>query len=140
MDITTSSTPWLLSHSSMYARNGRSTSGTIGLGTVEVRGRSRGPSPPTRITACTRPPPSHGQGDPALAPDPLVVQARRADRVRLQRVAPVDDQPAVHRLGDGRPVEVAELVPLGDQHDRVGVAHRVDGRVGELDAVDELAR
>ena len=32
--------------------NGRSTSGTTGLGTVEVSGRSRVPSPPARISAC----------------------------------------------------------------------------------------
>src|SRR5690349_16075147 len=33
--------------------NGRSTSGTTGLGTAEVSGRSRVPSPPARISACT---------------------------------------------------------------------------------------
>ena len=36
----------------MKAMNGRSTSGTTGLGTVEVSGRSRVPSPPARISAC----------------------------------------------------------------------------------------
>ena len=51
----TSSTPCPLSHSSMKEMNGRSTSGTTGLGTVEVSGRRRVPSPPTRITACISP-------------------------------------------------------------------------------------
>ena len=55
-DITTSSTPCRRSHSSMNETKGRSTSGTTGLGTVEVSGLSRVPSPPTRITACTSSP------------------------------------------------------------------------------------
>src|SRR2546421_12250316 len=138
MDITTSSTPWPLSHSSMYARNGRSTSGTTGLGTVDVSGRSRVPSPPTRITACIRAP-SHRQGDLARATDPLVVQAGGADRLRVQGVAAVDDQPPGHRLAHRGPVEVPELLPLGDQHDRVGVADAVERVAGELHAVDQLA-
>ena len=53
--MTTSSTPCERSQSSMNAMNGRSTSGTTGLGTVEVSGRSRVPSPPARISACIRP-------------------------------------------------------------------------------------
>src|SRR4051794_15101827 len=36
----------------MNAMNGRSTSGTTGLGTVEVSGRRRVPSPPARMSAC----------------------------------------------------------------------------------------
>src|SRR5207245_3237680 len=44
-------TPTLASRSSWWRRKGRSTTGTTGLGTVSVRGRSRVPSPPTRITA-----------------------------------------------------------------------------------------
>ncbi len=51
-DMITSSIPWERSHSIMNAMNGRSTSGTTGLGIVEVSGRRRVPSPPTRITAC----------------------------------------------------------------------------------------
>src|SRR5215213_9424445 len=52
-DMTTSSTPWPRSHSSMKTMKGRSTSGTTGFGTAEVSGRSRVPSPPARISACT---------------------------------------------------------------------------------------
>jgi hypothetical protein len=37
---------------SMYVMNGRPTSGTTGLGIVEVSGRRRVPSPPARINAC----------------------------------------------------------------------------------------
>jgi hypothetical protein len=51
-DITTSSTPWPRNQSSMKPMNGRSTSGTTGLGTVDVSGRKRVPSPPARISAC----------------------------------------------------------------------------------------
>ena len=60
--------------------NGRSTSGTTGLGTVEVSGRSRVPSPPTRITACISASPS----------DALVYKPGGAHRVGVKRVAPVD--------------------------------------------------
>ena len=52
-DITTRSTPWRRSQSSMKPMNGRSTRGTTGLGYVVVRGRRRVPSPPARISACT---------------------------------------------------------------------------------------
>src|SRR5688500_14939817 len=105
-----------------------------GLGTVEVSGRSRVPSPPTRMTACTRPlsragagrgrldacaRDGGGLGDLARAttPDPLVAQAGAAHLRGLERVAPVDQQVPAHRVGDLAPVEVAELLPLGDQHD-----------------------
>jgi hypothetical protein len=50
--MTTSSTPCPCSQSIMKRMNGRSTSGTTGLGTVLVSGRSRVPSPPARISAC----------------------------------------------------------------------------------------
>src|SRR6188472_3165117 len=100
---------------------GRSTSGTTGFGTVEVSGRSRVPSPPTRITACTTAPPS--------SPDPLVDEPRGAHRLRVERVAPVDDDVAGHRLGGGGPVERPERVPLRDEHDGVRVAHGVERAV-----------
>ncbi len=48
----TSSTPCRRSQSIMNTMNGRSTSGTTGLGTDEVSGRSRVPSPPARMSAC----------------------------------------------------------------------------------------
>src|SRR4051812_45993312 len=128
-DMITSSTPWRRSHSSMYARNGRSTSGRTGFGTVTVSGRSRVPSPPTRITACT--------AVSSRLPDALVDQAGRAHGRRVEGVAPVDEQRAGHRAGDGFEVERLELVPLGDEHDGVGVAHAAEGVVGELQARHE---
>src|SRR6202521_4408150 len=93
--------------------NGRSTSGTTGLGSVEVRGRSRVPSPPTRITACTG----------STPPDALVGKASRADRLRVQRVAAVDKQVAAHAASHLGPIELSQLLPLGDQHDGVGLVH-----------------
>src|SRR5262245_2888560 len=125
-DIITSSTPWRRSHSSMYARNGRSTSGSTGLGTVTVSGRNRVPSPPTRITACT--------AAPSPLPDALVDQARGADRRGIERVAPVDEDIAGHRLGDLREVHGLELLPLGHEHDGVGVADAAERVVGEVEA------
>src|SRR5271167_1845237 len=104
-DMITSSIPCWWSHSSMNEMNGLSTSGTTGLGTVEVSGRRRLPSPPTRITACTPSPPSYA----------LIHQTGRTDGVRVQGVAPVDHQITAHGLADELPVEVYELGPLGHQ-------------------------
>src|SRR5919202_4831520 len=132
-DMITSSTPWRRSHSSMCTMNGRSTSGTTGLGTVDVSGRRRVPSPPTRITACTGWSSQGGQGCQGPAPDALVEEPGGADAGGVERVAPVHDEPAAHRARDLAPVEVAELLPLGDEHDRVGVLERPERPAGELD-------
>src|SRR5437868_3481692 len=109
--------------------NGRSTSGTTGLGTVEVSGRRRVPWPPTRITAWMRSPPA----------DPLVVQAGGAHSLGVKRVAPVDHEVTAHRLGDLLPAELEELGPLRHEYDGVGVPHGVERGVGERDPVDQLA-
>src|SRR3982750_3609563 len=98
--------------------SGLSTSGTTVLGTDEVSGRNRVPSPPTRITACIAVP--HGaSGCQRSAADALVREPRGAHGAGVQRVAPVEDDRPGHALGDGAPVEADELVPLGDEHDRV---------------------
>src|SRR3954451_20488485 len=108
----------------MYTRNGRSTSGRTGFGTVTVSGRSRVPSPPTRITAWM-----------AASPlsDALVDQAGGAHGSRVERVTPIDQDGACHRLGDLGEVDLLELVPLGDEHDGIGVLHAADRVVGELE-------
>src|ERR1039458_468705 len=128
-DMITSSTPCWRSHSSMNEMNGRSTSGTTGLGTVDVSGRRRLPSPPTRIAAWMPSPPSYA----------LIDQARRTHGVRVQRLAPVDHQIAAHGGGDQLPVEIHELGPLGHQDYGVGVGDGREGRVSERDPPDELA-
>src|SRR3954471_5735574 len=110
--------------------NGRSTSGTTGLGTVEVSGRSRVPSPPARIRACMR----------SAPPDALVGEARAGDAGAVERVAPVDDEVAPHAGGHLRPVEVGELRPFGDEHDRIGAVDGCERGVRELDALHEPAR
>src|SRR6476469_3167540 len=114
----------------MYTRNGRSTSVMTGLGCRDVSGRRRVPSPPTRMTACMA----------LMAPaDALVDEPGRADGVGVERVAAVDEQVAVHLLRDRGEVQRLELVPLGDEHDRVGAVDDLE-RVGrELDAGDQLA-
>src|SRR5712691_4910667 len=66
-DRSTSPTPCVARWSRTWSRNGRSTSGTRGLGIVSVRGRMRVPSPPTRTTAFTLPPAPAGL---LLAPPP----------------------------------------------------------------------
>src|ERR1700689_1766951 len=106
----------------MNAMKGLSTSRTTGLGTTEGSGRRRVPGPPTRITAWIRSPPA----------DALVDQARGADRLRLQGVAPVDDHVATHAGCDRGPVELEELGPLGDQHHRIGLLGRGKRRVAKV--------
>src|SRR5512135_1183101 len=125
----TSSTPCPCNHSSMYETNGRSTSGTTGLGIVEVSGRRRVPSPPARISACTGLLPSY-----ALVEEPGV-----AHDARVGEVAPVDDELAAHPPGHVGPIELAELRPLGDDDARIRAGDRVDRGVGELDPDHQLA-
>src|SRR4051812_15847874 len=131
-DMITSSTPWRRSHWSMKRRKGGSTGGRTGWGTVRVSGRSRVPSPPTRITACT--------AGASLPPDALVDQTRRAHGLRVQRVAAVDEHLAAHRVGDGAQVDALELVPLRDEHHGVGAADGAERVVGELEARHEPPR
>src|SRR5919197_5362326 len=92
--------------------NGRSTSGTTGLGTVEVSGLRRAPPPPTRITACMSP--------RSRSSDALVGQAGGDHRGRIERVAPVDEQRAVHGVGHLAEVELLELVKIIDEPSHVG--------------------
>src|SRR4051794_20857462 len=101
-DITMSSTPWRRSQSSMKTMNGRSTSGTTGLGTVVVSGRRRVPSPPARISACTPLRPADRARRLELAaerraPDALVGESGVADARGIEEVAPVYQQVAAHR-------------------------------------------
>src|SRR5918996_2138645 len=116
-DMTTSLTPCERSQSSVNWMNGRSTSGTTGLGTVLVSGRRRVPSPPARIIACTALLAPVAGDRRALsvagrAPDALVGEAGRGDSAGIEEVAPVHHEPAAHRGGDGPEVELGELRPL----------------------------
>ena len=106
--------------------NGRSTRVTTGLGSVEVSGRRRVPSPPTRITRLHHWPSSRRRRRRASARRGRRPrrQAGRADRRGVQRVAAVDRRRARHRPGHRGPVELAELLPLGDEHDGVGARRR----------------
>ena len=74
------------------------------------------------------------------APDALVHESCGAHGVGVERVAPVDEQVALHLARHRGEVELLELVPLGDQHDGVGAVDHVERAVGELDVGDELAR
>src|SRR5579859_5792234 len=100
----TSSTPCRRSHSSMYEMKGWPARGTTGLGMVEVSGRSRVPSPPARIRACT--------SCPLSAADALVHESGGLDDVAGEEVAAVDDQAPGHPFGHPRPVELGELGPF----------------------------
>ena len=108
--------------------NGRSTSGTTGLGTVDVSGRRRVPSPADEdhgLHALTWPP----------APDALVGQPGGADgrrgRARCARRSAGCPRIASATVAE---VELLELVPLGDEHDRVGALDDLERAGGELDA------
>src|SRR3954471_1543387 len=107
-DRITSLTPCERSQSSMNVRKGRPASGITGLGTVRVSGRRRVPSPPASTSACM-----------GSAADALVAEARLLQRLAVEEVAPVDDERHPHPVTQGRPVQLAELVPLGYQHDAV---------------------
>src|SRR5215208_7387111 len=99
-EMTMSSTPCVRSQSSMKAMNGRSTSGTTGLGTVEVSGRSLVPSPPTRITACMEGFSRERQGCHAAASDALVRESGRLDRGGIEGVPAVHDEGPAHARRD----------------------------------------
>src|ERR1700744_1344019 len=105
--------------------NGRPASAITGLGTREVRGRSRAPSPPPRSSGCivsgprVRPPPPPPP-PPSGAADPLVDQSRPPNRLAIGVVAAVDEQITRHPLPHRLPVERRELGPFGDEDHRVG--------------------
>src|SRR3954462_10992880 len=102
---------------------GRSTKGTTGLGTVEVSGRRRVPSPPARMSACT------GGSAPAVGARPadaLVDQAGSPYRGRVPVVAAGDEQASPHPVRDLGEVELRELGPLRHQDDGVGVLDGVE--------------
>src|SRR6185312_5095286 len=114
--------------------NGRSTSGTTGLGTVEVSGRRRVPSPPTKMTACisgsscgaagvwsSENQACHGcregtvgsQEGPLTSAYTLIDEPGFAHGGRVESVAPIDHELSAHRSGDLPPIELQELGPLG---------------------------
>src|SRR3954454_17211337 len=109
--MTMSSTPWERSQSSMNAMNGRSTKGTTGLGTVDVSGRSRVPSPPARMSACIVPSldSSVCRGGHPGSPDALVRQAGRARGLDVQEVASVHQKRPAHAGAHLAQVELGEL-------------------------------
>src|SRR6185437_7616180 len=65
---------------------GRSTRGTTGLGTVEVSGRRRVPSPPTKITACISGPSGEHAG--VWSSENQACRGRREGTVVVPRTRP----------------------------------------------------
>src|SRR5918992_2163324 len=125
----TSSTPCECTQSSMNDRNGRPASGMTGLGVVCVSGRSRVPSPPASTSACT-----------PLPADPLVREACPLELLAVEEVAAVDDERHAHPvLHVVRPVELAELGPLGNEHDRVGPVERLERRLADARPTEHAA-
>src|SRR3954454_24515342 len=66
------------------------------------------------------------------APDPVIDQARRLGLAPVIDVAQVDEHLAAKRRSDPVEVERSELVPLGDNHQRVGALGRGISIVGEF--------
>ena len=67
---------------------GRLTSGSIGLGALEVSGRRRVPSPPAMITAfMAEPTPAAPTALPSPARRPALAQRPQADRARRATAA-----------------------------------------------------
>src|SRR5207253_3043534 len=54
-----------------------------------------------------------------FAANAAIGEAEAAHRFRVVDVSSIDDDRAAHELLDASHVELAELIPLGDQHDRV---------------------
>src|SRR6266571_8828515 len=54
-----------------------------------------------------------------FAANAAIGEAQYAHRFRVVDVSPIHDDRAAHELFDARHVELAELVPFGDQDDRV---------------------
>src|SRR5690349_9217459 len=71
-----------------------------------------------------------GFGAALLAANTAIREAEGLHRAGVVDVPPVDEHGAAHELLDARHVELAELVPLRDQHERVRAAR---DRVGVLD-------
>src|SRR6266567_5234065 len=76
------------------------------------------PAPP-ETTARGLPPPA------LLAANAAVREAQAAHRGRDVDVAPVDHDRGAHRGLEPRQVELAELVPLGHHHERVGAGREL---------------
>src|SRR3954468_4322618 len=129
-DSSASSTPWRASQSSMKLRNGRPASGITGFGVVRVSGLSLVPSPPARTTASI--------GRP-LAADALVRVAGARHELAVEEVAPVHDERLLELLLHlARPVELAELGPLGHEHHRIGAVDRLHGGARDRRAAEEI--
>src|SRR3954452_7373 len=97
---------------------GRFASGSTGLGTGVVSGRSLVPSPPASTTACTRKRllalrQRLARGRDSSPPDSLVDEAGRAHGLVVEQVAAVDDHRVGHATADLGEIELAELRPLG---------------------------
>ena len=102
------------------------------------------PRPPTVIEAGAQPGALRARlraadqrGRRHAAPDADVDEAELAQRGRLEHVAAVDEDRRAHQVAQARQVELAELVPLGHDHQRVGqrrdgVGVRAEQHLGHL--------
>src|SRR5436305_6388210 len=74
------------------------------------------------------------------APDPIIDQARGLGLTPVIDVAQVEEHIAPKRGRDPVEVQRSKLVPLGDDHQRVGTLGRDISVVGELHAGQHLLR
>src|SRR5690606_22284705 len=80
------------------------------------------------------PPLAHGASPP---PDPEVGEPALPHPHRVEDVAAIEDDRVLHEGAHAIEVRVAELVPLGDQAQGVGVGEGLVRGGGEVDAVTE---
>src|SRR4051794_28019369 len=119
----------------MKLRNGRPASGITGFGVVRVSGLSRVPSPPARTSACIV------TWRAGLAADALVGVAGAGQELAVEEVAPVHDERLGHALLDlALPVQLAELGPLGHEHDGVGPVDRLARRAADARPAEHVRR
>src|SRR5947209_11129730 len=91
----------------------------------------------TRIVALRSFPRRGGSGrQDGLAADRVVLESETAHPFGLPEVAAVEDDRPPHRFAQSLEVEELELVPLGDERQRVGATGRLVGRL----AVEDGAR
>src|SRR6266545_4686158 len=88
------------------------------------------PAPP--VTSTRTAPSSDGQD--GLSPDRVVLEAEAPHALRLVEVPPVENERAAHQAPQPLQIEKPELVPLGDQGDRVRPLGGIIGRLAEGDA------
>src|SRR5262249_42634134 len=113
-----------------YAASGRPAMGTSDFGRPPAASPSRSALPPARMIA--------SMALRRRSADAVVAEAGGVHFLRIEQVAAVDEHGCVHGPREPRPVELAQLRPLGDDHGRIGSRYRLLDRLDLRDTVQVL--